>query len=249
MASGFYGGDFAKALVIHKLDDEDTVDVGPVEGWTNASLTFETDFARFDKNIFSQVGGARLDSDGPITGFDGTDGNKILFACFVAAPDVSGVKTMAGFVSSAFNVNRTRMFFFAGRLHVDWTRQSDLAGPSTTHMRLRSKSPILTIDTSHSFVGFLDSGDASEGKTFVDGVDETFDLINDGSFGALATNHQHMRIGNHFVGLGSDQYVDHLTVVQDSSMDDAKVTALVAAGYDQLQGFGYRPKFTSLVAA
>lgn len=249
MAFGFYGDDFAKALVIHPLNDEDGADVGPPEGWTNTNLTFETDFARFDKNIFSQVGGARLRSDGPITGFDGSDGKKVLFHCFLAAPDLGGVKTMGGVVNSGFNIGRTRIFLFATSIHVDWTRESNLGGPSTSHIRVISNGGHISIDTSHAIVGFLDSGSTGQGKTFIDGIDRTFSTVASGIIGASVGNFQDVQLGNHFIGLGTDQYVDNFTIVQDSSMDDAKVTALVDAGYDQLPHFGYRPKFDSLVAA
>jgi len=151
---------------------------------------------------------------------------------------------MGGIVNAAKNLNRTRIFFFGGQVIIEWNRKTDFAGPSTNTVRVSSNFAKVVIDQQHSLVGFVSSGSTGEGKVFIDGVDETL------SIGTLSVSVpvgvlDNVLIGNHVVGLGSDQFVDHYTLIQSDALDDAKVTRLVLQG-DDTRGFGYFPDFTSV---
>ena len=236
-----YTGDFADAKLIHTLDSKDADVVGP-GAWTNSGVTFTTVNARFGENIFSEAIGAGLLSDSAIAGLDDSDGKKLLMHTFFVAPDLAGVKTPGGIVDSAASLNRARMFFFSGAVNIEWNRKTDL-GVGLPTVRVASNTGKIVIDTQHSLVGFVDSGDLAEGKIFIDGVDETSSVANI-SVASPAGILGHALIGNHVIGLGSDQYVDDITFIQSDSLDDAKV-ALLAPQYHDTRGFGYRPTFLS----
>ncbi len=236
------GVGFAK--FIHPLDSEDGDLVGP-GAYTLTGATIEATNARFGLNLRADAAGERLDGDSGVAGFDDNDGKKILYHTFVQLPNLTGVKTFGGITNAGFGINRTRIFFDVSRIRVDWTRQSDLGGPSTQHIRVSSAPGHISVDTSHALVGFLDSGSIGQGKIFIDGTDRTASAVASGIFGALAGNHNQIRLGNHINGLDPGQFVDHYTIIQDDSLTDALV-ALLVAQYYSTRSFGFRPTLTSL---
>lgn len=239
-----YSGNFADAKLIHPLDTKDGDIIGP-GSYTLTGATIESANARFGSNLLADASGERLDGDSGVAGFDDNDGKKVLFHTFWQTPNLTGVKTLGGITNSAFTINRTRIFFFSGKITVDWTRQTDLAGPLTPHIRVLSTAGNISVDTSHSLVGYLDSGSATQGKIFIDGIDRTSSVVNSTIFMALVGNHNSIRLGNHTNDLDPAQFVDHFTIIQSDSLTDAKV-ALLAPQYHDTRGFGYRPTFISV---
>lgn len=250
MASGFYSGAFADAVLVHPLDTKDGDDVGPGAWTLKDGATIETANAKFGKNLKCDTGPKRMDSDSAIVGFDDSDGKKVLYFLFWTADTLGFNRTIGGITNSANSKNRTRILFdvTGARMRLDWTRKTDLGGAGTSFLRVRSNGSLISTGQSHSLVGFIDSGSASQGKIFVDGTDETFDVVNTAQFPATVGTFQHARLGNHINGLDPGQFVDEFTIIQDDAMNDAQV-ALLVAQYNDTRGFGYRPKFGSLAVA
>ncbi len=243
---GAYTGDFADAVLIHPLDTEDGDVVGPGAWTLKNAATITPVNARFGSNLNCDTGTKLMDSDSAITGFDGSDGKKVLYHFFWTADNLSFNRTMAGIVDAAQTVTRTRILWdVAGaRIIVRWTRKTDL-GVGLAHLRVRSTGGLLTLGQTISLVGFIDSGSAAQGKVFIDGVDSTSDVINNADVAALAATLQHARVGNHTNALDPGQFIDHLTMIQNDALSDAKA-ALLVAQYEDTRGFGYRPTFTSV---
>lgn len=235
-------GNYLDALLIHTLNKKDEVLVGPID-WTNTGVTFETTNARFGENMFSEATGVELKSDSAVAGFDDSDGKNVLMHCFITIPDTTGVKTMGGITNSTQSLNRTRLFFFSNRIHIEWNRKTDL-GVGLPTVRVSGSSGCVPINQSHSLVGFVDSATLSQGKIFVDGIDKT-DAVTNMSVASPAGVLGHALLGNHTVGLSTDQYVDHYTLIQSDSLTDAKV-AILAPLYSEVRSFGYRPAIFSL---
>lgn len=243
---GIYSGNFADAVIIHPLDTEDGDDVGPA-AWTLTLATIEAANARFGNNLRVDVVNGSLDSDVAIAGFNDSDGAKALFHLFWQADSLAGNRTMGGITNSTRSINRTRIFFdvgIGGSIFIDWTRKTDLGGPGTPHIRVRSNGGLLSTGQSFSLVGYIDSGSASQGKVFIDGIDQTLDITNSGILGVAAGTFQHARLGNHINGLDPARNVDEFTIIQDDAFNDTKIASLVAQ-YSDTRGFGYRPIYIS----
>lgn len=237
-------GDFEDAKLIHPLDTKDGDVVGP-GSYTLNEATIESANARFGLNLLADSVGARLDGNSGVVGFDDSDGKKVLFHAFIQMSSLGGgVKTFGGITNSAFSISRTRISFVSGQIRMDWTRQTDLAGPSTPFVRVLSAGGI-TVDTSHSIVGYVDSGSVGQGKIFIDGIDRTSSVTNSNAFPVLVGNHNSIRLGNHINGLDPCGNVDHFTIIQSDSLTDAKVS-LLAPQYHDTRGLGYTPEFLSV---
>lgn len=242
-----YSGNSGDVVLLHPLDSEDGDTVGP-GAWTlknTASITSAN--AKFGSNLSAQVAGDRLDSDVAVAGFDDSDGKKVIFHLFWTTTDLTVVKTMIEISDSAFTVDRTRIAFTASQVLVDWRRKTDLGGPTTAFLRIVGVAGIIQTNITHSLVGFIDSGSATQGKIFIDGIDRTSSIINSGLFAAIPGTTQHARLGNHFNGLDPVRFMDHPAIIQSDSLSDAFVST-VAPLYHLVRGLGYRPAIDSVEA-
>lgn len=237
------GGDFADAKLIKSLDDEDTDIVGD-GAYTLKGTAAIQNTAIFGNALLCEDNGASLDSDAELSGFDQSDTAKTMHHFFWRTPTLAGQKGQLTFQNAASSSFKNRIFWDAGtRIKMQWVRSVDLS-PGKPAISVTSTGGLFSTGVFSGVSAYINAFSASEGKIFKDGVDITLSIAEEASPTRPATGFGFVRIGNNFNGLDPARFMDHVTVIQSSSLSDAKAI-LLSANYHDTRGFGYRPLFIS----
>lgn len=246
----YTGTGLALVKVIHPLNTKDGDQVGPGAYTLKATATIQSTTALFGSALETSAGTRdRLLSDSAVSGADISDTAKFLCHFFWQTPTLGVENTFLNYTDSGETAHKFRFvresslgFFFR------WHRATDFTPSNETIQVLGSESSVV-LNQFHSIVGFLDANSITQGKIFVDAVDVTGvrSAINLTPSVAV-TGFDHVLIGNHQAGFNVPaRFMDHLTIIQGSTLTDTTVAALVAQyggiGTDAVRGFGFRPTF------
>lgn len=246
--AGFYSGSgVANSKIIHPLDTEDGDDVGPGAYTLKNGATIQST-AKFGNALLCDANFERLDSDVAVANLDQSDSAKTMYQFWWRTPTLAIQAGQAEFLNSAGTVFKTRIFWDAGiRMRMEWVRSVDLS-PGKPAICIRSTTLQFSVNVFASVSAYINASGTSEGKIFKDGVDITASIVEEEAPTRATSGFDFIRIGNHFNGFDPARFVDHVTVIQDSSLSDAKAANL-STQYHDTRGFGHRPKFESLAAA
>lgn len=247
--AGELSGNHLDAKLIHRLDDANGVDIGLATWTPQGGTTFQPALARFGNAMLANAVGEGLHSDAGLSELDVSDGAKMLLHCFGEMDDLSGNRSLFTLTESAFNTEKSAMFFEifgAGRITFRWNRDTDLAAGEPL-INVFSNAGLIVVDTPFDLVAYIDTGSTSQGKIFINGVDETSSVSGLAIASPAAATYNFVQLGNFVNGLNPGRILDHFTIIQSAGLSDAKVT-LLAAQYNDTRGFGYRPTFLSLSA-
>ncbi len=229
--------------VIHPLDTEDGDRVGPGAWTLRGGATLDAT-AKFGKSLFTNASTEDILSDSALAGADVSDTAKTMWHFWWRTDTLAANQTMCNFTDSLGQVVKGRIFFEVTKLlKIRWRRTSDLTSGDPV-IQVASNSNIVATGRFISIVGYLRADSASEGKLFIDGEDQTGSVASVTGTTELANN-DFLQIGNNGNGLDPARFVDHLTIIQSSSLSDAKAVSL-ATQYWDTRGFGYDPEITSL---
>ena len=245
--AGVYSGNFADAKIIHPLDSEDADQVGPSAYTLQGAAAFSAT-SKFGSALSAPAAGDALDSDAGVAAIGNADTVRTAVHCFWRTTATAGVQVMFALMNAAKTAFMLRVLWDGGvgRLLAQWRRSTFF--PSTANNVVEPEATGIVakilLNVYHSLVFYTDAGSQFAGKIFLNGVDETT-MINETLIGASAN------IATPLVTFGNDQteatparFVDEVTVVQSPLLNDAKLIRLVT-NYDDTQGFGYLPTFTS----
>lgn len=238
-----YTGDFADAKLIKSLDDEDTDIIGPGTYTLKGGAAIQGT-AQFGSALLCDASGDSLESDSAVAGIDQSDTAKTITHIF-ARTDGSLTAQRAFYFLGNSTLLSAKLFYLYGsdkKILLRWNRATTLgAGP---RMQVKSLADEFTTGSFFGIVGFIDADSETQGKIFKDGVDITESTGASAGPASATSGFDFLRIGNQEDGLAPGKFLDHLTIVQSSSLNDTKAASL-ASNYSDTRGFGYRPAFIS----
>lgn len=243
--AGVYSGNFADAKLIHPLDTKDGDQVGPGSYTLLDGANIQSTDAVFDSALSCAALRERMLSNAAVSGGDQTDTAKILMH-FWWKPVALGVEhTFAAYTPASGLSHRFRFFRdVPNGFLFRWHRGTDFT-PGNPTIQVRGLQDTIVTSAFNTIVAFLDANSITQGKVFVNGVDKTFSVV-PLAIAASPGPHDHILLGNHDSPAINTpaRFMDHFTLIQASSLNNTKVTALVTQ-YDDTRGFGHRPTFTS----
>lgn len=226
-----YSGPGAADLILsHPLESEDADQVGPGAYTLQSTATIVPDLARFGNALLCDANNESLDSDIAVPSLDVSDGAKLLVHLFWQTDSLTFNRSFFTLTELTFNGDKLGLFWdiTLNGLIFRWVRDADLTA-GKPRIEVKTNGGLFFVDTPYEIMAFIDSGSTSQGKIFVDGVDETASVT--GTTGAVASptnTHDFIRMGNFVNGLNPARSVDHFAMIQDPAMDDAKAVALAA---------------------
>lgn len=235
-------GNFADAVLIKRNDAEDGAEVGPAL-WTNTGGLFPVT-SKFGSSYFSQPSSSnRLDSDSGISAFNNLDTAKYLYHFWWRTESLApNVQTMVelGVAGHASYMSRIRFETGSKKLVLGHLR-TDAA---FIDVEASFATAFLPLDTFNSIVAFVDVTN-NTGKIFINGIDRTTGVLAPSPGSTVNTTTPFVRIGNHINLLDPARFVDHVTVVQNTTFTVAQIE-IMAPLYHDTRGFGFNPQFLAL---
>lgn len=255
MASGFFSGNDGDLKVYHTVNAKNEDIVGPSNWDVISTATFQTAKAKFGKALLCDATNEALRSAVDIPALDDSDTGKTVFFCHWEPDDLSFVRNQIFITGPAFSGERARLAFDTfggGTILMRWVRKTDIS-PGLNAIDVRSNGGKISINNPFTLVGYVNHNSSSEGKIFINGIDETAS-VTEVARPAVVVSTKRVVFGNSQTGLAPCGILDEPCIIQGSNLNNTKVADLVAKYETDPSGFftrglGYRPTFTSLVAA
>lgn len=233
-----YAGDFAKLILFHPLGSANGDIVGPSDYFVDG--VFTATGAKFGKGFQAANSGEAFSSNVGVAGYDGSDGNKTIMHFNWTPTGAGGIQTLVNFINSGFTGAGIVLDYNAGggeRLKIIRNRAVNLPS-GKNEIEVKSKLVDTTPPSLLSIAAYIDGGSISQGKIFVNGVDET-DTVTEDSV-AVVDRGNLLVMANDLTFSQNANVMDELAVIQDPAMTDSKMTTLVT-NCDDTRAFGYRP--------
>ena len=234
-----YSGAFADLIWYHLLESETSDVVGPTDYDTSGNFT--TTGAKFGKGFQAETSSHFFASNVGIPGYDGSDGAKTIFHMNWTPTGAGGEQSLMNFINSGFTGSALFLDYNAGGADkLKFVRNRAVNLPSGKNEITIKSNLVDTIPASLlSIAAYMDGGSISQGKIFVNGVDETDTVTED--LVAVSPRGDFILMGTDISTFSKNaNTIDEIAVIQDTTVTDSKMANLVT-NYDDTRAFGYRP--------